>query len=402
MRETTPGRLAWKRFLSHRPALAGLVWIGVTTVLALGGYLIAPDDTPRANQMMLALETHPPGHCATLLITGLGSEKHLQQECSWLERWWQGCPAATEAQPVAKYELDGDSLHYRAYLGEEAAPSAWRSRHLLEILDPTLEREPLREQVALEYQPPHGYPQEQLSQAALQEWIKRHALVERTFWLGTDRFGRDILSRLVLGSRISLSIGLAAVLVSFLIGIAVGGLAGYSGGAVDQLLVWFINVFWSLPSLLLVLALSFALGEGLAPLYLAVGLSMWVEVARMVRGQVMALKQEVYIEAGKVLGYSGPRLLFRHLLPNMTGPLLVVAASNFATAILLEAGLSFLGMGVPPPTPTWGYMIKDHYGYLVAGDVHLALAPGLAIVLLVLSFYLVGNGLRDAFDYRSD
>lgn len=192
-----------------------------------------------------------------------------------------------------------------------------------------------------------------------------------------------------------------SVIISMLLGVTVGAVAGYFGGWVDSSLSWLMNILWALPALLLVIAISFALGKGLWQIFIAVGLSMWVEVARLVRGQVMGLKQVEYIEAARALGFSNKRIIAKHILPNITGPILVLASSNFASAILLEAGLSFLGFGAQPPMPTWGGMIKEHYGYIVMDSAFLAIIPGMAIMLLVYAFNLVTVGLRDAFDIKS-
>ena len=223
--------------------------------------------------------------------------------------------------------------------------------------------------------------------------IAENTLSNRTFWLGTDRFGRDYLSRVVAGSGLSLSVGLVAVLLSLLIGIPLGAYAGYLGGAFDAAVSWLLQVVWSIPTLLLVLALTLAFGKGFEQVFLAIGLSMWVEVARVVRGQVIALRNVEWVEAGRVLGLSTPRIVFLHILPNLTGPIAVIASANFAAAILIEAGLSFMGVGAQIPMPSWGNLIRDHYGAILTGHAHLALIPGACIVSLVLAF----NALSNAF-----
>ena len=165
--------------------------------------------------------------------------------------------------------------------------------------------------------------------------------------------------------------------------------------------MWFINVMWSIPTLLLVFAITLTLGKGFWQIFIAIGLTMWVNVARLVRGQVMALKQLEYIEATRVLGLGTLRTIFRHIWPNIIGPVTVLATSNFAAAIVIEAGLSFLGIGVQPPMPSWGLIMKENYNFIITQNPMLALAPGLAIMLLVLAFNMLGNGLRDALDVRS-
>jgi peptide/nickel transport system permease protein len=196
------------------------------------------------------------------------------------------------------------------------------------------------------------------------------------------------------GSAISLSVGCIAVAISLLLGVSLGAFAGYYGGRTDAVIMWFINVIWSVPTLLLVIAITFAFGKGLWKVFLAVGLTMWVEVARVVRGQFMSLRSMEYVEAARALGYSDGRIMFRHILPNITGPVIVIASANFASAILIEAGLSFLGIGAQIPTPSWGNMIKEHYALITTDLAYLAFLPGICIMLLVLSFMLVGEGLK--------
>jgi peptide/nickel transport system permease protein len=230
--------------------------------------------------------------------------------------------------------------------------------------------------------------------------VQKDFVEQNTYLLGTDRFGRDMLSRMILGSRVSLSVGLISVAISLFIGIILGCLAGFYRGKVDAAIMWLINVIWSMPTLLMVIAVSVALGRGFWQIFIAVGLTMWVEVARVVRGQVLALREKEFIKATRLLGYSDARIIFRHILPNVTGPVIVIAAANFASAILLEAGLSFLGIGVQEPISSWGMMINIHYGNIVLPTAYLAIIPGVAIMLLVMAFNFVGNGLRDALDVR--
>lgn len=232
------------------------------------------------------------------------------------------------------------------------------------------------------------------------EQYKTQETISRKYWLGTDRYGRDVLSRMILGTRVSLSVGLVSVIISMLLGVFLGAIAGYYGGKLDAIISWFINVIWSLPSLLLVIAISFALGKGFWQVFIAIGLSMWVEVARLVRGQILSIKEIEYVEAARALGYHEFRIIFRHILPNILGPLLVMASANFASAILLEAGLSFLGFGAQPPIPTWGGMVKEHYGYIIMDAAYLAMIPGLAIMILVYAFNIFSSGIRDAFDQK--
>ena len=230
-------------------------------------------------------------------------------------------------------------------------------------------------------------------------WVDDEGQTHRA-WLGTDQYGRDLLSRLMAGSAISLSVGAGAVLISLLLGLMLGGLAGYLGGRTDAVISWFLQVMWSVPTLLMVLAITLAFGKGFWQVFLAIGLTMWVEVARIVRGQFLSLREQPYIQAAQALDLSPWRIMWRHMLPNAMGPLVVVCAANFASAILIEAGLSFLGVGAQIPMPSWGNIVKEHAHLLTTSHAWIALIPGGLIASLVLAFTWLGDGLRKAFQFQ--
>ena len=220
-------------------------------------------------------------------------------------------------------------------------------------------------------------------------------------WLGCDELGRDIFSRILMGARVSLSVGSAVVAVSLSLGVLVGLVAGYWGGRFDTFInVIVINSLLALPGILLAIAVVAFLGPGFWNLVIALSLGGWIGFARLARAQTLQVKELEFIEAARALGASHSRILFRHLLPNILPPVLVQASIAMAGAVLAEASLSFLGLGVPPPTPSWGSMLNSARGYLFSAP-HLAVWPALALMLAVLSFNFLGDALRDLFDPRS-
>lgn len=378
----SPGRLAWRRFKRNIPAMVALGYVVVLCFVALFAYLIIPDKSPDANRMCLQIAVKKPGFsCGFLKVKKQGSEAS--------GNLFTGYEDEHTYVPIKKANVKGDTILVEEYVDGDIKGIIRKYNAyavVQEYYNTSRDFPPDHDiHLKIKYDVEHG---------------KIKALTRRTFILGTDRYGRDMLSRLILGARVSMLVGIIAVIISLLIGITLGAIAGYFGGRVDSLIQWFINVIWAIPTILLVIAVSIALGKGFMQVFIAVGLTMWVEVARLVRGQVLSLRQMEFVEASKALGFSHWRSIFVHILPNISGPLAVVAASNFASAILIEAGLSFIGFGVQPPTASWGTMIKDHYGYIILDNAYLAILPGLAIVSVVLAFIMLGNGLRDAMDVK--
>ena len=371
-------QLALQKFKKNFWGVLSLGVISLVGLLALFAYAIAPDNSQNANQMHISIHSKPPGFSVDMLTI----PSDLEYDQSFFETFFFGKKNSDTEIPIAKYSFDNGVLTYTPYTGEDVEGISKQLKVGADAENSAFAKSSPRDSR------PAG------EQSAMVD------IDRRTFYLGTDRYGRDLLSRMLVGARISFSIGFVAVLISLLIGIFMGAMAGYFGGWIDRSIMWIINVTWSIPTLLLVIAITLALGKGFWQVFIAVGLTMWVEVARVVRGQVMGVKQMQYVTAARALGYTNSRIIFRHILPNIVAPLIVISAANFAGAILIESGLSFLGIGAQPPMPSWGAMIKDHYSYIILGKPFLALIPGLAIMTLVMAFMLMGNALRDALDVK--
>ncbi|PKA82504.1 peptide/nickel transport system permease protein [Ulvibacter sp. MAR_2010_11] len=363
---TSLTKIALQKFKRSFWGVFSFSFLALCVFVAIFAYALAPDNSQNANQMHLSIHSKSPGFKVQMLTI-----PSAVKEESGLSAFFFGKQNAATEIPIANYKLKENSLQITEY-----------------TLDGT---EGLQKDYNLTLFP----------EARQLEDIPKRYISEKKFILGTDKYGRDLLSRMLIGIRISLAIGFVAVFISLIIGITMGAIAGYFGGKVDAAIMWIINVTWSIPTLLLVIAITLALGKGFWQVFIAVGLTMWVEVARVVRGQVLSVKEMQYVTAARALGFSNFRIITKHILPNAMAPVIIISAANFAGAILIESGLSFLGIGAQPPTPSWGGIIKDHYAYIILGKPYLAVIPGLAIMSLVTAFMLIGNALRDALDVRN-
>ena len=371
----SPNQIAIQRFKKNATGVISLVFISLCALISILVYFIIPDKAPYANTQILEISTQKPGFEVDMLLV---PKQNSAEKRGFFAQMMNGQPSSYRQIPFDSLKIDKEKTIVFIYNADKSSST---NEEIISNTELTSGKTFSSEQEATHY-------------------INNKCVEHRRFILGTDQFGRDFLSRLLLGTRISFSVGFIAVFMSILIGVLIGSLGGFFRGRVDDLMVWLINVVWSIPTLLIVIAITFVLGKGVVQVFIAVGLTMWVEVARVTRGQILSVRETTFVEAGRALGFSNTRIILRHIIPNIINPIIVISAANFASAILLEAGLSFLGIGVQPPMPSWGSMIKENYAYIILNDAYLAILPGIAIMLLVLAFMLFGNALRDSLDVK--
>lgn len=391
----------WRRFKKNKLSMLGLTIIVCSCLISILGYLITPDKTPFANDQKPELHIKEPGF-STRILKVRKNEPPVSQNI--FKTMIYGDYGDYTTYTVHYYLFKRQNIIIEEYTGNTPNKGTKTTVNLAEVVYAVDAKAPIQYDSlkgTLSFYEIGNADKITKTIAELQKTVQQEYIVRQKFLLGTDLLGRDLLSRLLIGTRISLSVGLVSVVISIFIGILLGAIAGYYRGKVDSLIMWLINVVWSIPTLLLVIAITLVLGKGIIQVFIAVGLTMWVDVARIVRGQILSIREKEFVEAGRALGFKNMRIILRHILPNVMGPVVVMAASNFATAILTEAGLSFLGIGAEAQVPSWGEMTNAHHGYILMDKAYLAFIPGIAIMILVLSFMLVGNGLRDALDTRA-
>lgn len=411
----TPFYYIKKRLFANIPAVFGMFIIFVAVIISALGYSIMPDNTPYANGRVGTIAKKPPGFEVKMIKIrknqeieqrGFFKKMLFGQESSYRLFPFTSQKSFPELMVVlAKYEektSEGDLeriAEEKIYIVDAVLP--------LYVGDDKVIKKGSDKKYHIDGNQVHYLDLEgnkkTISRKELITRFNKECIETRHYRLGTDVSGRDILSLLLFGVRVSLGIGIISVIISFIVGFTLGSLAGFFGGAVDNFIMWFMSVVWSIPGIMLVIAISLAFqSRGVWVAFVAVGLTTWVEIARVVRGQIMSVKQKLYVEAARALGIPNRRIIFSHILPNIIGPLIVIMTSNFASAILIEAGLSFLGLGVQSPMSSWGMMIEEGRGFIThEGKFYLVLYPSICIAIMVLAFNLFGNGLRDAYDPKT-
>lgn len=384
-----------------RPMLSFSICVIVAAIfISILGANIRPDSSLDSNRQIAQIGRLEPGEVIRFL--SIRKNKKVTSKTFFEKLFFGGEESINRLVPIYNYEIVGSEIIVEEYTGESDNKNYVPSLitiDLVDVLYPVNVSQPISVDVnqKITFRTIENVIVS-INREDLIEEVTNNNIIYEKFYLGTDKHGRDLLSRLMSGTIVSLSIGTISVIISLILGLFFGAVSGYYGGWVDDLILWFINIIWSIPGLLLIISLTLIMGKGFVTVFIAVGLTMWVELARVVRGQVIALREMDYILAGKALGYSNFRIITKHIIPNVMDPVIVICAANFASAILIEAGLSFLGIGVQIPMASWGAIIEQHKEYIVISDkAYLALIPGFLIIVLVFAFMILGNHFRDVF-----
>ncbi|MCF8332350.1 MAG: ABC transporter permease, partial [Bacteroidales bacterium] len=317
------GQIAWQKFRRNRLSMVALWFIILAGFIAVLGYLITPDKSHFANRQYLELSAQKPGFDVQMLK--LRKNRKIERT-GFLKTMFYGRESKYRYVPFHEIWFDKNKLKVELFTGDQpnnGPVETFSPANVAFALKPDVK--PTISKTMVSYTDLEGNNRT-VNLDDLKQEIKNEHIEKRKFLLGTDRFGRDLLSRLLIGTRVSLSVGFISVFISLVIGITLGAIAGFLRGWVDDLIVWFINVVWSIPTLLLVIAITFALGKGFWQIFIAVGMTMWVEVARVVRGQVISIREQEFVEAGRALGFNNARIIIRHILPNVMGAVIVISA----------------------------------------------------------------------------
>lgn len=386
-RDSSRIEIFWRRFQDRQVNLIGLYFLIFLVVTSFANLLFRPDKTQFANEQHLELAKLKP----------LSKVQYLKIRKNEVNNE----DAASEFRRVPLSSIEIQEKAVRLKIRNTNGIEEYRHFSLLDVFYPlrsdVITKADLWKGDTFQFEDMTGSVHS-IRFTELRDRLKNEAIITRRYLLGTDQYGRDLLSRLLAGSGISLGVGFLSVFSALIFGISIGMISGYFGGSVDRILNWIMNVIYSLPAILLVFGITVIIGTGVFAVIVGISLVLWVEMARIIRGEVISIRNKEYINAARLIGVSDTRILLKHVLPNLTGPIIILSAGNFADAILLEAGLSFLGIGIQPPKPSWGGMIRELYGYIITDGAYMAIVPGLAIVLMVMAFLIVSQGLKEALE----
>lgn len=369
----------------------GISYIALVFLMSSLGSFVRPDPTKNADLQHITISRAAPLSTFDFIKV---RRNVITEDVGWTQRLFNGgLPDQYHWIPFDEFNISGDSIEI-----EVATTGNLTNRERYATLDVlySLKKSEMAWEPGQQFKTVKTLDQQvvEVERKQLAATVREQAIAQKTFLLGTDQYGRDLLSRWIAGGIPSIIIGLFSVFLALLIGTTIGLVAGYFGTWVDTFLSWVINVFLSVPAILFVIAITLMLGAGLVAVMIGISSILWVEMAQIIRGEVRSISEKEYIKAARLMGQSHFGIIVYQILPNLWSLLVVLCVSNFAEAVLLESGLSFLGIGIQPPIPSWGNMIRESYGYIITDGAYLALVPGIGVVALVLSFYAIGTNVK--------